>query len=232
MKKTKLYVKPAKQYFKLMRKPSLSERAKNDVGVLYFDKHNIMIQRAEESIFTDSKYADRLTDCPKTEYTYSYNLPCESKEEAFEILNDLFDVEVLAPHERISQSITLPIEAVNLLKKALKNVKQSSEVNDSYREYKHMVGEVFNYRNSTVKVKGDDMVVVDDHKEFTSLAAASRYIGSVSVNPWTTFKTSEGITPDEMCRNRSNFKESTVDLGEMREYPVSDHVLAWLQKVK
>jgi hypothetical protein len=232
MKKVKLYVKPAKQYYKLMRKPSFSERAKNDIGVLYFDKHNIMIQRAEESIFTDSKYADRLTDCPKTEYTYSYNLPCESKEEAFKILNDLFDVEELAPHERISQTIALPVEVVNLLKKARKNVRRTSKEDHSYRELKHLKGEVFNYRNSTIEVKDDDIVVVDDQKEFTSLAAAARYISSVSVNIWVTFKTSEGVTPDEMCRNRSNYKESTVALGEMREFPVSDHVLAWLEKIK
>ena len=232
MKKTKLYVKPAKSYFKLMRKPSLSERANNDVGVLYFDKHNIMIQRAEESIFTESKYADRLTGCPRTEYTYSWNLYCESEEEAFKILNDLFDVEVLAPHERISKTISLPVEAINLLKKARKSVTRSTKDDHSYREFKHMVGEVFKYRNSTVEVNGDDIVVVDGEKEFTSLSAAARYIGSVSVNPWSTFKTSEGVTPDEMCRQRSNFKESTVDLEGMREYPVSDHVLAWLEKIK
>ena len=231
MKKTKLYIKPAKNYFKLMRKPSVSERAKNDFGVLYFDKHNIMIQRAEESIFTNSKYADRLTDCPRTEYTYSWNLPCESKEEAFKILNELFDVVELAPHDRVSKTIPLPVEAVNLLKKSLKSVKRA-EKDTSYRENKHMIGEVFNYKDSTIEVKDDDTFVVDGEKEFTTLAAAARYISSVSVNIWTTFKTSEGVTPDEMCRERSNFKESTVELGEMRDYPVSDHVLSWLERIK
>ena len=123
MNKVKLYVRPAKDYFKLMLKPSLAEKAKNDIGVLWYKDNRIMIQRATESFFTESTYVDRLEVKPKTgvDDNFSYDLICESEEEAFKILNDLFDVEEMGPHERISRTIKLPVDVINQLKELVKN---------------------------------------------------------------------------------------------------------------
>jgi len=235
MSKVKLYVERVNRYYKLKLKPTGN---RNEVGVLYHEgygaKNAGLLWPKDKwvehfkTVIPDEDWVSYRGSDNNIEYHWQIHY---TPERSMEILNELFDVEMLEPKERINQTIKLPVDLINELKKALKSVEQSAK-DDSYRDHKHLKGEIFKYKNSTTAVKGDDIVVVDGQKEFTSLAAASRYISVVSVNPWTTFKTSEGVTPDEMCRQRSNFKESTDDLVEMREYPISEHVLQWIKKVK
>ena len=234
MKKTNIYLTRTKNYYKLRVHKSSN---KNSPGVLYYDPCRFSIREDEAHVF--DKYKDRfvLKENRQTDPAYKWYLNCDSMDEAFKILKDVgYNIVMVAPKERITKMIHIYDDEIKVLQQIAKRVEEvDSSSKYSYRKDEYLMGEVFSYKSSTIEVVGSETVIVNDgEKQFTSIAAASRYIAGLdevnAPNPWTAFKTSSGDTPDEICKKRSGYVEP--DRDKVRNVPVSEHNLAWLKYLK
>ena len=90
--------------------------------MLFYNKHRLSIREAQAQPFEDSVYKDRLVLRNRaSDPSYKYYLDCSSEEEAFKILNEFYDVEMIEPKERINQTIKLPVDVINQLQQIVKD---------------------------------------------------------------------------------------------------------------
>ena len=125
MKRTKLYVERANRYYKLKLK---RKGNRNEVGVLYHEGYG---EKLKGMLWPKDEWVDHFKATIPSEDWVSYrgsdnNIDYHWKihytpEESMRVLNELFDVEMLAPAEQLNQTVKLPKEALNELKKCLRD---------------------------------------------------------------------------------------------------------------
>ena len=136
MSKVKLYVEKVNRYYKLKLK---KDSKLNSVGVLYHDGYGSKLTGVLEP--KDDWVEHFRTVIPEKDwvaYTGADNSIAyhwqvfNTVERSLEILNELFDVEMIAPKERINQTIKLPVDVINQLKQI---VKSPEEYKGEVKEY-------------------------------------------------------------------------------------------------
>lgn len=121
--KTKLYLEKANRYYKLKLK---REGNRNEVGVLYHEGYGAKnvgklwpkdkwVKHFKQVIPDEDWVSYRGSD---NNIEYHWIVPY-SLERSMEVLNELFDVEMIEPADRLNQTVKLPKEALKELKKCL-----------------------------------------------------------------------------------------------------------------